>query len=151
MKSLNSVNAPSFIKNNIDKQNRAENIIENNSSKAKEMLKDRDKLDRFLENLEEKLKIIPGIGDKLSDVPVLISMIKDFADGSYPDIPAGTAIAALASLIYVVSPIDLVSDAVPVLGFADDAAVIATCTKLIESDLNDYKDWKKTNELDLEK
>ena len=148
---ISKVNNPSDIKSNIYKNNIIESAINKNSAQAEEMLQDKGKLDRFLENLEDKLKTIPGIGNKLSEVATLASMVKDFASGDYPDIPAGTAVAALASLIYVVSPIDIIPDAIPGLGIIDDAAVIAVCTKLIESDLEDYKEWRGDNEVEIEK
>ena len=54
-----------------------------------------------------------------------------------------TTIAALTgALIYVLSPIDLVFDFLPVVGFLDDAVVIGLAIKLAQPDLKKYRDWK---------
>ena len=43
-----------------------------------EILNDQDKMDDFLNKMEEKVKDIPLVGNKLSNVPVFIQLIKDF-------------------------------------------------------------------------
>jgi len=41
--------------------------------------------------------------------------------------------ALLGALAYFVLPIDLIPDILPVLGYADDAAVLATALRLVAS------------------
>jgi uncharacterized membrane protein YkvA (DUF1232 family) len=41
--------------------------------------------------------------------------------------------ALLGALAYFVLPVDLVPDILPVLGYADDAAVLATALRLVAS------------------
>ena len=40
------------------------------------------------------------------------------------------------------SPIDLISDLIPILGYMDDAAVLHQVFNTVEKDLNDYIAWK---------
>jgi len=61
------------------------------------------------------------------------------------DIPTGPIIAITSALIYFVSPIDIIPDSVPLLGYIDDAAVITVCWKLVESDVEEYIKWRKDN------
>ena len=49
----------------------------------------------------------------------------------------------IGTLIYVISPIDLVPDVIPVLGLLDDAAIIAAATGAISNIIIKYKEWKK--------
>ena len=113
--------------------------------KAEEILEDEDKLEKFLDRLERKLKKVPVGGDILSMLPVMISMLRSYFKKEYKDIPIGTMIALISALLYWVTPIDVLPDALPVVGYVDDAAVIAACLKLINDDLKDYTEWKEKN------
>ena len=78
----------------------------------------------------------------LSDIPLLVSLVKSYIGGEYKEIPYNSIIAVVAVLLYVISPIDIVPDAIPVVGFADDAAAVAFCVKMIHDDLVKYKAWR---------
>ena len=124
-------------------EQQAEEQLKNNYTKAEEMLKDADKIERFLQRLEKKLKVIPLAGKKLSEVPIMASLVVNYVKKEYQDVPIGTIIAVLSALIYFVSPIDLVPDSIPAIGYFDDAAVVAACWKLVESDIDEYLKWRK--------
>lgn len=124
---------------------KAKDTLEEGYEEAQEMLKDEDKMERFLQRLEKKLSVIPLAGNTLSDVPVMASLLRSFVKKEYTDIPIGTIIAILSALIYFVSPIDLIPDLLPG-GKIDDAAVIGACLKLINSDVEDYIKWRKIND-----
>lgn len=122
----------------------AELLLESNYPEAEEIINDPDALENLLQRLEEKLKMVPLAGEALSNVPVLISMVRSYANKEYPDIPLGTIIAIVSALIYVLSPIDLIPDGVPVIGYVDDAAVVLACLNMIQSDVDEYKTWRDT-------
>lgn len=110
--------------------------------KAKELLADDEKMEHFLQRLEKKLKMIPIAGEKLSKVPIMASLLKNYFRKEYREVPVGTMIAVTAALIYFVSPIDVLPDSIPIIGYSDDAAVVAVCWKLAESDINEYITWR---------
>ena len=122
-----------------------ENELNKNSSEAEDLLKDQDKLERFLERLERKLKKIPAIGSGLSSVPILISLVRSYVKKEYTDIPIGSIIAIVGALIYLLNHFDLIPDSVPVIGLADDAAVVAAALKLVKDDVDEYREWQKKN------
>ena len=124
--------------------------LEKGYKEAEKLLENEDKLERFSQRLEKKLKIIPIAGDKLAVVPVMASLLKNYAEKEYTDIPIGTIIAIISALMYFVSPIDFVPDSIPVLGYFDDAAVVATCWKLVQSDVDEYVEWRKENGKQME-
>lgn len=124
--------------------------LEKGYKEAEKLLENEDKLERFLQRLEKKLKIIPIAGDKLAVVPVMASLLKNYAEKEYTDIPIGTIIAIISALMYFVSPIDFVPDSIPVLGYFDDAAVVAACWKLVQSDVDGYVEWRKENGKQME-
>ncbi|WP_317336630.1 DUF1232 domain-containing protein [uncultured Ruminococcus sp.] len=102
-------------------------------------------MERLLQRLEKKLKSIPVLGEKLSYIPAMVSLIKSYIEKEYTDLPLGTIIAITSALLYFVSPIDLVPDSIPVIGYFDDAAVVAACWKLVESDVKEYLKWREDN------
>ncbi len=98
----------------------------------------------------EKAKTIRGrfqhvgpLGKYLQDVELLISIVKDYWTGEYRDIPWWALSAIVFALLYVISPVDLIPDFIPVIGYLDDAAVVSICLKLVEQELHTYKAWKE--------
>ena len=125
------------------------NALNNKKADAEKIINDKDQFEKFLRDMEEKLKTIPAVGNLLADVPLLISIVKSYIEGKYKEIPTGTIVAIIAALLYVLSPIDILPDFIPVVGFADDAAVVAFCVASIHSDLAKYKAWRDgTGELE---
>lgn len=49
----------------------------------------------------------------------------------------------VAALIYFVSPFDLIPDYISVVGYVDDAAVVAFVISKISGDVEKYRLWKK--------
>ncbi len=119
--------------------------LEKGYNQAEKILNDEDKLETFLNRLENKLNKVPVGGSILSMVPVMISMLRSYFKKEYKDVPIGTLIALVSALLYWLAPADVIPDVIPVAGYVDDATVIAACLKLINDDLNDYKNWKDKN------
>ena len=84
-------------------------------------------------------------GKYLADVPVLISLVKSYADKEYTEIPIGTIIAIISALIYVLSPIDIIPDVLPAIGISDDAAVVAFALKFVHDDVEEFRVWREAN------
>jgi len=78
------------------------------------------------------------------DGRTLISMIKDYWQKNYREIPWWTVSAAAAALLYVLNPMDMVPDFIPFVGLLDDATVLSVCIFMIDRDLNRYREWKKS-------
>ena len=117
--------------------------LKDSKGKAEEIISDEDKFERFCQRLEKKMKVVPLVGDKLSYIPIMASLINSYRKKEYTDIPVGTVISIVGALIYFVSPVDLIPDGVPVVGYLDDAVVIKTAWDLTESDIKEYQDWRE--------
>ena len=128
-------------------ENQAQNELKKGYKKAEILLHDENKLEIFLQKIENKLTIVPIVGNALSYIPVMISMIRSYVRKEYTEIPIGPIISMISALIYFVSPVDIISDFLPVVGYLDDAAVVAACIKLVKSDIDDYKQWRKINKI----
>ncbi len=74
---------------------------------------------------------------------VLGRLLKAYVSGEYRVIPWQSLIKIIAGLIYFVSPIDLIPDLIPVLGFSDDVALILWIFRSIQDDINDFLAWER--------
>ena len=119
--------------------------LEKNKSEAKKVLKDPEKLDKTLAEAERKLKTMPGIGGALSNIPVMIQLLRSYARNEYDKAPMGTLIAILGVVLYWINPFDLISDFIPIIGMLDDAGVAMLVMPMAKSDLEDYKIWRAVN------
>ncbi len=117
---------------------------------AKETLDDEDRLERLFQRLEKKLESIPLAGSALRYIPMMASMVNLYVKKVYTDVPVGTIVATVSALIYVVSPIDIVPDIIPGLGYVDDAAVVAACLALVKTDLDEYRSWRADNGYEID-
>nr|WP_166462266.1 YkvA family protein [Lacrimispora amygdalina] len=55
-------------------------------------------------------------------------------------------IVIIAGLLYLVSPIDLMPDAIPVVGLLDDGLVLLYVLRTAHNDLMSYEEWREENE-----
>lgn len=133
----------------IDKERTAE-FYEKSSAEAEGILKDENKMERFLQKLEQKLKTVPVAGNALAYVPVMMSLVRSYVKKEYTEPPITTMISVVVALIYFLSPIDLIPDAIPGAGYIDDAVVVSGCLVLIRTDLEDYRIWRKENGYELD-
>jgi len=115
-------------------QNRA-TVILNDKTKAGETIQ--DALGKAVTNKGE----LEGVWNKLL---LLFAVSKDYVNGDYTEIPKRSIIAIVGGLVYFLSPIDVVPDFVPVLGFIDDIFVLNLVYKQVLKDLEKYKIWKES-------
>ncbi len=119
---------------------KAEEAHNKNQSEFQE--EDLDKIQEKEEKIKSKFESKGKLSRYVDDVRILFSLLRDYANGSYREIPWNIIASIGGALLYVLSPIDLIPDFIPVIGYLDDAAVIAFCLNLIEKDLAAYKVWK---------
>ena len=119
--------------------------LNENKEKAKAFLDDDDKMETLFQEFEKKLKLIPKIGKRASDIAVLLSMLRAYIKKQYTEVSKATILAAIAGLIYVVNPMDVVPEYILGVGVLDDAAVVGIILQAMHMDLNKYKKWQKAN------
>lgn len=74
----------------------------------------------------------------------LVRLIRAYVNGSYRDIRTGTIISGLAVLLYALSPIDLVPDFIPVLGFLDDLSLISWFIGKFQDEIRRFREWESS-------
>ena len=101
--------------------------------------------DKVMKN-QQKIESIARDGTLskyLGDIKLYFKMLGDVFTGKYKKVPVGTIAAIVGTLLYVLSPIDLIPDFIPVIGYLDDAAMLALCLNFTRFDVEEYKKNKK--------
>ena len=106
---------------------------------VKETLGKEDELKKLFRNVKVLAKYF-------NDLCEILELLRDRVKGTYTETPWRTIAALTGALIYVLSPIDLIFDFIPVIGFLDDAIVIGLAIKLARPDLEKYRAWKARHE-----
>lgn len=109
----------------------------------------KDDLGALLERqkaIESKVKGSGRLRRFSTDIRLMFALIRDYWRGEYRDIPWKSIAAIAGALLYVLNPLDLIPDVILLVGFLDDAGVVALCLKLVESDLHRYAAWKEQRE-----
>ncbi|MBW3127940.1 YkvA family protein [Hymenobacter profundi] len=83
-------------------------------------------------------------------VQTLIRLVRSASTGEYTGLPASSILAAVAVLIYFLSPIDVIPDFIPVIGLLDDVALIAWFTSTLKEQLDKFAEWEKTRPVVVE-
>lgn len=98
-------------------------------SQAFEKLKDK----ATQENLQKEF--IPKVN-------VFLRMIRAYASGAYNELPKTTLIKLAGAILYFVMVVDVIPDFIPILGFADDLAVIIWVYNSIEDQMEHFLEWE---------
>ena len=126
---------------------KAKDLLEIGAAEAQELIQDPPKVDEVLVQLENKLQEVPAIGETLSDLPLMISMVKSWISREYSNVSPKVIATMVGAFVYLLKKKDLISDNVPILGIADDLAVLGMALKLCEPELKafkEFRDGKKT-------
>lgn len=118
-------------------------LLENNASEAENILNDPAQVNSILAQLEDKLKEIPGVGEPISNLLLMIDMVKGYVTKQYDKVSPKVVALMLGSFIYFVKKDDLIPDSIPLLGAADDLLVLGLALKLSENELKEFKKWRK--------
>ena len=83
------------------------------------------------------------------DIKTLVAMLIDMLAGRYRAMPLKTIAALVIAILYIVSPIDLLPDFIPLVGYLDDAFIFILTVDLVRDDLNAYRAWKEAGDQSL--
>lgn len=123
-------------------------IIESGIAQAQELLNDPAKIDELLAQLQESIQGLPAQAtDALANIPLMASMIKSYVTQEYAEVSPKVVATLVSAFLYLVKKKDLINDNVPVLGLADDLAVVTLVMMVNQKELAAYKEWRESNNL----
>ena len=128
----------------MDQKQLAEEFVEEEGKKVTEQ--DVEKVIQKSEEIKKKFRSGGPLGRFVDDGRLLVALVKDYWGRRYRRVPYAIVGSAVVALLYVLNPLDLMPDVLPLIGQVDDAVIIAACLALIEQDLHKYRDWKENGE-----
>jgi uncharacterized membrane protein YkvA (DUF1232 family) len=112
--------------------------------KAAAILKNRRKTSSLLQEAGDKAgKNKVMLKDLWHHIQLLVQLMKAWLSGEYTRVPYRSLVVIVASILYFVSPVDMIPDFLFGMGLLDDAVVITFALKQIEKDVDEFKKWKE--------
>lgn len=131
-----------------DKLNEIEKSFKLSEKEAESLIKDKQETTTKLMEAIDKASKHKNQLEKVWDyLQLFFSIVKDYINGNYKQVPKSTIISIVASLIYLISPIDFIPDFLPGIGFIDDVFVIGLVISSAKNDLDAYQEWKSNIKL----
>lgn len=116
---------------------RAQTVQEGDEEKVLEQTP--QKIQKMLDSASSRK---PAIQKLLNNVALLYKMLRDQTFAM--DFTSKTLV--IAGLLYFISPIDLIPDYIPILGYIDDAFVISIVLNSLAGEIERYREHTGTNE-----
>ena len=117
---------------------------------AKRMLNEQSQVKELIWQVSQKLKKINGsnkqINELMEHVQLFLRMIKKSLSGEYNAFSNKTLFSLVFGLLYFVTPMDVVPDFIPLLGFSDDLSIVYFIIKNFKSDIEAFKVWELNRE-----
>ena len=89
-------------------------------------------------NVEGKSNVLNAAKNKIL---TLGKLLKFYATGEYRSIDLKNIIIIITAFVYLISPIDLIPDFIPMLGLADDVALITFVFNSVSEEIEKFETW----------
>ncbi len=114
-------------------------------TQAKKILNNIDKMKELAGEAFKKASVSAKLKDLLVQIRGMARMVKEVASGRYKDYSKGALTLIVASLVYLVCPVDAIPDVIPVVGLVDDAAVLTFVLSKTDKELKRFLVWEGAN------
>jgi uncharacterized membrane protein YkvA (DUF1232 family) len=111
---------------------------------AKSYVDDPQRLQALYQEATKEAAALPRepFRDMWPYLQTMLRMIRAYYRGEYRGVSEPTLVVIVAAIIYVISPLDVIPDAIPTIGFLDDATVLALAVRRTRQDLDDFMTWE---------
>lgn len=100
---------------------------------------------RVIRRSKSLRRLINGpLGEMGAQATQLLAMVKDYASGTYREMPRSTVLAGAFALLYVLNPFDLMPDFIPGIGYLDDMSMVALVVGSVRRDVEAYARWRRS-------
>ncbi len=132
-----------------------------NSTRKKAFERARKKAESILRDPAKTKEIVNSALDKAASAKkgtqfdeiaakfhALVRLVRSYIAREYKVVPWQTIILGVTALVYFVTPFDAIFDFIPLLGFADDVAVLTAVFSSINHELDKFIEWEKSRVAD---
>ena len=116
--------------------------LEKRTKKAIRLISDNERATAVVRKILNKAKKIRGMSGYIDNIESMCRLVKDYADGRYTEVSRKSVLIIASALIYLLTPIDLVPDIIPIIGRLDDIAVVAYVIRTMRVELVKYNVWR---------
>ena len=127
--------------------NNIRSILSNKFHEAQSIM---DKKEKVLTVVSKGIKATastPWAKKYKKDIELMGMMITDYVKNDYEYLNKSTIVIAISALLYIISPINKITDKIPFLKDIDNIAVITFALHAIREELKTYKLWLNTKNL----
>ncbi len=121
--------------------------FEKYKNKAKKIFTDDEKINSLIHEGTEKISQLIASSEKMQELvkymQLIIRMLKAYLNKTYTEIPWKTILAFGAALLYFVTPIDVIPDFIPGLGYIDDLTLLMWVIRSFGEDIERYQQWEE--------
>ena len=93
---------------------------------------------------EKVFRLSRHLGKATEDFKLLWMLLCDYKSGVYKEVPWKLIAAIIFSISYLLMPLDVIPDVIPIAGFTDDITVFGLVFAGFSAELDCYKNWKKS-------
>ncbi len=72
----------------------------------------------------------------------MLRLIRAFCSGKYKRVSWESLISVIVAIAYFASPLDLIPDFLPGIGYLDDAMIVRFVYRLVKAELNRFMEWE---------
>lgn len=111
---------------------------------AKAYVNDPQRLGALFQEAAKQAKSLPreSFKETWPYLQTMLRLVRAYSRSEYRAAPESTLVVVIAAIIYVVSPLDVIPDAIPAIGFLDDATILTLALQRTKQDLDDFMIWE---------
>ena len=145
-KSVSSSNMSSFRKHTTDFFSKAKLMYQ---KQAERIMGQEGELKKLQQQVVFKLEQVshhPKVQEALEPIMVFKRMIQAHKRGDFK-VSSKSLMLIVLGLVYFVSPLDIIPDIMPVIGYADDLSVLIAVYNAIKQEVEEFLAWEKNQTL----
>lgn len=101
-------------------------------------------LEKLLKQVYSKLNTtVQKYADHFERIKVVLRMVEAWRTKAYSTISKSSIAISILVLLYIVSPIDIFPDFIPIIGGLDDVLLIGFLLKIIDKEIEKFVEWEK--------
>lgn len=98
----------------------------------------------IMEQKEKAFRLSQRLGKASDDFKLLWALLYDYKAGIYKEVPWKLIAAIVFSISYLLMPLDVLPDIIPIVGVTDDITVLGLVFAGFAAELDSYKSWRQS-------